>query len=150
MADRRSFLAGAGALALLAACGGPKAGTLTVTANGAAGMNTGPDGTDRPLTVQILQLRSTAAFDAADFFTLQNPQVALAADLLKVDLVTLVPGTPVAKQIPLDPAVAAIGVVAGFRNAGGRTYRSRFTVSPTGNSELRIDVGGGGLVVVQG
>ncbi|ABN78228.1 type VI secretion system lipoprotein TssJ [Cereibacter sphaeroides] len=150
MADRRMFLAGAGALLLVAGCGGPKAGTLTVSATGTAGMNPGPDGSDRPLTIQILQLRGTAAFDAADAFALQSPATSLGADLLKADLVTLMPGAPVVRAIPLDPSVAAVGVVAGFRSAGGRSYRYSFSVAPTAEVALKIDVGQGGLVVVQG
>ena len=149
MPDRRTFLI-ASAAALVASCGGPKPGALTVRATGAPGMNPGPDGTDRPLVVQVVQLRTTAAFEAADAFGLQTPQATLGADVLKVDLLTLVPGAPVTKAIPLDPAVTAIGVVAGFREPGGRAFRSLQPVSPTANVELVIDVGSPGLVVVMG
>ena len=59
---RRAFLIGGSAL-LLVACAPAGPGAVTLVAQGAAGMNPGPDGADRPLTLQVLQLRGAGAFD---------------------------------------------------------------------------------------
>jgi len=58
---RREMMIGGGAALLLAGCMDTP-GALTVSAQGSAGMNPGPDGADRPLTLTVVQLRSTAAF----------------------------------------------------------------------------------------
>ena len=64
---RRAFLIGGSAL-LLVACAPAGPGSVTLVAQGTVGMNPGPDGADRPLTLQVLQLRGAGAFDGADFF----------------------------------------------------------------------------------
>ena len=61
--SRRAALGGLSALALTSACGGPKPpGSVDLAISGQAGANPGPGGADRPLTLQILQLRGPAAF----------------------------------------------------------------------------------------
>src|SRR5690606_26027525 len=99
--ERREFLLGTMALGLTA-CAPSGPGVVTVLAQGVAGMNPGPDGADRPLTLTIVQLRSAGAFDSADFFALQNPQGALGGDLVKADQLALTPGAPKSLAIGLD------------------------------------------------
>ena len=111
-------------------------------------MNPGPDGADRPLTVTILQLRGSGAFDGADFFALQNPSAALGADLIKADTIALAPGGSASKTIVFDPGTSAIGVVAGFRDPAGKQFRAKSAVSPTDTVAFRIEVGATGLVLV--
>ena len=68
MIDRREFILALGATGLLTACqsGPPKPSVITVNLAGGAGMNPGPGGGDRPVTVMILRLKSTGAFNSAD------------------------------------------------------------------------------------
>ncbi|MGB8814875.1 MAG: type VI secretion system lipoprotein TssJ [Paracoccaceae bacterium] len=148
MIVRREFLLGTAAMGLLVACVPAGPGSVTLVAQGAAGMNPGPDGQDRPLTLQIVQLRGSGAFDGADFFALQNPAAALGADLIKADQIALTPGAPVTKTIALDAGVAMIGVIAGFRAPAGKVFRAKSAVSPTENVTFRIDVGSGGITLV--
>lgn len=145
MTDRREFLLGAAALGLVACT--PKAGAVTLSATGTAGMNPGPDGADRPLTLHIVQLRATGAFDSADFFALQNPAGALGGDLVKAEQMVLIPGAGATKTIALDPATTAIGVIAGFRNPGGKAFRAKSAVSPTANAAFAVEIGAGGIVL---
>ena len=74
MIDRREFILALGATGLLTACqsGPPKPSVITVNLAGGAGMNPGPGGGDRPVTVMILRLKSTGAFNSADYFALQG------------------------------------------------------------------------------
>lgn len=130
---------------MLVACGPAGPGEVVVTASGSAGMNPGPDGSDRPLTVSVLQLRGTAAFNAADPFALQDPASALGADLISVTQIPLTPGATATKAVSLDPAVAAIGVVAGFRDPTGKQFRASAPISPTAKAAATVAVGPGGL-----
>lgn len=150
--DRRALLAVAGATALMLASCGPgetPPTVLAVTATGAAGMNPGPDGADRPVTVSILQLSGTAAFDAADALALQDPAGALGADLVKADQIVLAPGATASKAIPVQAGVTTIGVTAGFRDPSGRTTRQKIPV-PAASAPVTITVGSGGLSVSGG
>lgn len=142
---RRTFLIAGGALALVVACAPAGPGAVTLVAQGAAGMNPGPDGADRPLTLQVLQLRGAGAFDGADFFALQSPAAALGADLVKADTITLAPGGSATKTLSLDPSTALIAIVAGFRDPGGKQFRAKSSVSPTESVTFKLDVTAGGI-----
>ena len=148
MIDRRGFLIGTASLGLLASCGPAGPGSVTVVAQGTAGMNPGPDGSDRPLTLQIVQLRGSGAFDGADFFALQNPSGALGGDFIKGDQIALAPGGTATRSITLDPGAVMIGVIAGFRDPAGKVFRAKSSVSPTADVTFRIDVGSGGISLV--
>jgi len=74
MIDRREFIVALGATGLLAACqsGPPKPSVITVNVAGGAGMNPGPGGGDRPVTILVMRLRGTGKFNSADYFALQG------------------------------------------------------------------------------
>jgi type VI secretion system protein VasD len=144
MMHRRNFIIGTGAAAVAVACT-PSAGSVTIAAQGAAGMNTAPDGSDRPVTLQVIQMRGTAAFDGADFFALQNPAGALGGDFIKADTIVVPPGGKVTKTVALDPTAVAVGVVAGFLQPGGKTFRAKSSVSPTAKSAFAVSLGAGGM-----
>ncbi len=141
---RRAFLITGGAL-LLVACAPAGPGSVTLVAQGAAGMNPGPDGADRPLTLQVLQLRGAGAFDGADFFALQSPATALGADLVKADTIALAPGGKATKTLTLDPTTALIAIVAGFRDPAGKQFRAKSSVSPTDSVTFALDVTASGI-----
>lgn len=143
-------MVGTAAVAFVASCGPAGPGSVTIAAQGAAGMNPGADGADRPVTLQVVQMRGTGAFDSADPLALQNPAAALGADFIKADLITLAPGGTATKTIGLDPSVAAIGVIAGFISPSGKTVRAKSAVSPSGNVTFSAQVGATGLVLTPG
>jgi type VI secretion system protein VasD len=145
MIERRTFLIGTAALAGLAACQPAGPGSATIVAQGAAGMNPGADGSDRPVTLQIVQLRGTGAFDGADYFALQNPAGALGGDLIKADALALAPGGKASKTVTLDPGCVAIGIIAGFVSPGGKAFRAKAAVSPTEASTFAVTVGASGV-----
>ncbi len=141
---RRAFLIG-GSAVLLVACAPAGPGSVTIVAQGTAGMNPGPDGADRPLTLQVLQLRGAGAFDGADFFALQSPATALGADLVKADTIALAPGGKATKTVTLDPTTALIAIVAGFRDPAGKQFRAKSSVSPTDAVTFALDVTASGI-----
>lgn len=144
---RREFLIGCGAFGVLVSCAPAGPGAVTLVAQGAAGMNPGPDGADRPLTLQVLQLSGSGAFDGADFFALQSPATALGADLIKADTIALAPGASTTKIIALDPGTAILALVAGFRDPGGKQFRAKTSVSPTDEVTFKVDVTAQGIAL---
>ncbi|MDH5453835.1 MAG: type VI secretion system lipoprotein TssJ [Paracoccaceae bacterium] len=146
MIDRRNFLIGSGALGLVSACT-PTAGAVTLVATATPGMNPGPDGADRPLTLHIVQLRGAGVFDSADFFALQNPSAALGGDLVKAEQMVLAPGGTANKTLALEPSTSMIGVIAGFRDPSGKAFRVKSVVSPTATVSFAIVAGPGGITL---
>lgn len=145
--QRRSFLITStlGTAALLAGCMEDAApAVLSIRAQGQPGMNPGPSGGDRPVTITVVQLASSAAFDAADYFALQDPSSALGSDLIRSDQLVLAPGGSASKSITIQPGTTVIGIIGGFRTPAGRTVRSKIAV-PGANSGLLINVGASGL-----
>lgn len=144
--NRRNFVVASSAALTLGACLGPQGpGAVTVSANGTAGMNPGPDGSDRPLTLTIVQLKSSAAFDSVDFFALQNPSAALGGDLLKADQIVLTAGKSASKVIAVEAGAAFIGVIAGFRTPAGKVFRAKVAAPAKGDAGVAITVGSGGI-----
>lgn len=149
MIDRR-MLIGTGACALvLGGCAGGPSGPaqLTISAQGGIGMNPGPDGSDRPVTVTILQLRSADAFNAADVFALQDPATALAADLVAMDQLAVSAGTSAAKTITGADGATVLGLVAGFRDPAGKTIRSVVPIVPGDSKTVAISLTSSGLSI---
>lgn len=145
MIDRRGFLAGAAAFGALASCAPAGPGAVTIVAKGAAGMNAGADGGDRPLTVQVVQMRGAGAFDTADYFALQDPATALGGDFIKADQIVLTASEPVTKTIGLDAGTMMIGVIAGFREPGGKAFRAKSAVTATKSAAFSVEVGASGI-----
>lgn len=149
MIERRVVLLGMAAWVSAAGVALAKTGEAVITLQGQAGMNPGADGVDKPTTLQVVQLNDTAAFDAADYLSLQNP-AGLAAGFVKVDYVTVPPGAPVKKAIALEAGTTAIGFVAGFLNPSGRAFRASFPVKATKRSRFKVMIGPAGMTASRG
>ena len=145
--DRRALLIGSAAFGLLAACGPKGPGSVTIVAQGAAGMNLATDGQDRPVILQVIQMRGTGAFDSADYFALQDPAKALGGDFVIVDQIAVAPGATAQKTITLDGATVAIAVIAGFLQPGNKAFRAKFPVSGAGTATFVVDLGPNGMSV---
>lgn len=146
--DRRIFvtgLAGVAATLTLSACM-DNPGTLTVSAQGMAGANPGADGQDRPLTIFLLQMTGSGAFDSADFYALQNPSAALGGELVKSDQIVLAPGGTPKKIITMQAGTTVVGIMAAFRNPAGKRFRAK-TPAPGNNAGILLSVGPSGLQV---
>lgn len=148
MIDRRQFVVTLGATGLLAACqsGPPKPSVITVNVSGGAGMNPGPGGGDRPVTVLVMRLRSTGKFNSADYFALQGDAgSALAGDVIGSDQIAVGPGKSASKTITVEPDAAALGFVALIREPTGRNWRTTKSVSPGSKFTINVSLGSGGI-----
>lgn len=149
MLDRRSFVTALGATAALAACGGPPGPALVaVNVAGGRGMNPGPDGADRPVTVTVLRLRDAGAFAGADYFALlEDPAAALGAALLGVDQIAVAPGGRASKVVVFEPEATQIGVVAALREPTGKTWRAMAPVAAGEPATAAVTLGPAGLTL---
>jgi type VI secretion system protein VasD len=150
--ERRGFLIGIGATGLLAACqSAPKPAMVTVQLSGQKGMNPGPDGGDRPVTVLLLRLKSAGALNSADYFALQaDPAAALGADLVGLDRLSVAPGGSASKVVGFEPEATTLGVVALVREPTGRTWRTSTPIAPKSNPTIKVTLGGGGISLGRG
>ena len=124
----------------------PKPSTVKVKIAGGTGMNPGPGGGDRPLTVFICKLRGTSKFDRADYFALQSDlDATLAGDLIGSEIMTVLPGRLGTLDLNVEPEAAAIGFAAMVRNPTGRRWRATTAVSPGSQFTLNVSVGRAGL-----
>jgi type VI secretion system protein VasD len=148
MIHRRDFILALGATGLVTACqsGPPKPSTVTINLAGQAGMNPGPGGGDRPVTVLIMRLKSAGKFNSADYFALQGDAgTALAGDLVGSDSVAVGPGATASKTITVEPEATTLGFVALIREPGGRTWRTTKSVSPGSTVTINVRLGSGGI-----
>ena len=148
MIDRRQFVVTLGATGLLAACqsGPPKPSVITINVTGGAGMNPGPGGGDRPVTVLVMRLRSTGKFNSADYFALQGDAgSALAGDLIGSDQIAVGPGKSASKTITVEPDATALGFVALIREPTGRNWRTTKSVSSGSKFTINVSLGSGGI-----
>lgn len=94
-----------------------------------------------PVVVTIYQLKSSMAFQQANFFALNNNALnVLGGDLLDKQEVELRPKQAQTLKIPLSPATNYIGVVAAFRNPDHAQWRKLVKVEADGNVKLEISL----------
>jgi type VI secretion system protein VasD len=154
MLERRGFLVLAGA-GLLAACGGPEAppgpAVVNVAVQGGPGMNPGPDGADRPVTLTVLRLRDLGAFNTADLFALQNdPAAALGGDLVGLEQLAVAPGGSAGSTVTLGPDAPYLGFIALLREPAGKVWRTATPVAQGTTPTANVNLGPGGMALTLG
>lgn len=122
---------------VLAACasGDPKpkeALRLDLTVNAATTVNPDEQKRAAPIVVRIYELKTDGAFNAADFFTLQDKdKTALADDLVKRDQFQLRPGEHVTITRAADPATTTLGILAAYRDLPNAVWRAVYAIPTT-------------------
>lgn len=117
---------------LFAGCASPPKPTI-VSATLQAGANVNPDSHKRPspLVVRVYELKSAAAFEAADFVSLyERDQATLAAEMAGREEFVLRPGEtrPWEKTVATDAKF--IGVVAAFRDIERARWKTLVAIKP--------------------
>ena len=131
MTRRRAAASAAGLLlgvALLAGCASPppKPVLMAVQLTLVAGADVNPDvrGRASPITVRVYALKTTQAFESADFFSLfDKDQATLGAELVQREEVLLRPGERRTVEMTLAPDAKAIAVMAAFRDLDRARWR---------------------------
>ncbi|MFC5472459.1 type VI secretion system lipoprotein TssJ [Paraherbaspirillum soli] len=92
-----------------------------------AAVNPDQQGRPAPIMVRVIELKSPATFDSADFFSLQDDGVkVLGADALVTDEFILRPGDKQTIRRKSHPQATTIGVLAGFRDLGKSVWRATY------------------------
>jgi type VI secretion system protein VasD len=102
---------------------------LDLTVSAASDVN--PDNQKRaaPITVRIYELKTDGAFNAADFFTLQDKdKTVLSDDLVKRDQFQLRPGEHTTIARTADPATTTLGILAAYRDLPDSVWRSVYVL----------------------
>lgn len=124
----------------------------SITFNVAGDVN--PDASRRPtpIVLKVYQLKTSSAFDGADFFSLQSkPDSVLGSELLGVDRVILRPGESRTLHYSGSADAHAIGVVAEYRQIEQSRWKLTIPLPPpkqlnfyrfwqTSPSELKVTV----------
>lgn len=119
---------------MLAACANPSPKpreplNLDLTLSAAATVN--PDEQQRaaPIVVRLYELKTDGAFNAADFYTLQDKdKTVLSDDLVKRDQFQLRPGEHLTIRRAADPASTKLGVLAAYRDLPNAVWRAVYTL----------------------
>jgi type VI secretion system protein VasD len=113
-----------------------------------ASANPDSSGRPSPVLVRVYELKSTAAFDSADFFTLYGKdQATLGADLNAKSEFLLRPGENRSLEQTVQPGTKFIGVVAAYRDIERSRWRATAPVPPNRTTPLAVKVGAADVVI---
>ena len=104
---------------------------LDITVTAEAGVNPDDKGRAAPIMVRIYELKSEGSFESADYFSLySNDKALIGSDLLARDEFILRPGDVKTIWRKSHPDLAAIGVVAGYRDLAQADWRVVQKIDP--------------------
>ena len=128
---------------LCAGCASPPKPTL-VSATLQAGATVNPDAHKRasPLVVRVYELKSAAAFEAADFVSLyERDQATLAAEMAAREEFVLRPGETRPWEKTVAPDAKFIGVIAAFRDIERARWKTLVAIKPNVKNVITIQAG---------
>ena len=138
-------------LACFSLCGCGTKPTLVEAQLAAAGdVNPDAKGRASPIVVRLYELKSVAAFDGADFFSLwDKDQATLGGDMAARDEYLMRPGEQRKIERSTQNGTAFIGVVAAFRDIERARWRASFAVPPNKTTELTIKLENHGIALTE-
>lgn len=103
----------------------PKPTIITATIEATAAVNPDAKGRASPIVLRWFELKSVAAFNSADFFSLwDREREILASETMARDELQLRPGEQRRFERTLQPDTQHIGVIAAFRDLERSSWRS--------------------------
>lgn len=120
----------------------PKADSrLALQFQASTGLNPSGDGHAAPVRVRLFELKSSAGFLRADYFTLaERAQATLGGDLVAQDELLIRPGERREVLRALDPATRQLGLMVGYRDIDRAQWRSVIELPPGGGGHYRIEL----------
>ncbi|WP_341317025.1 type VI secretion system lipoprotein TssJ [Paraburkholderia sp. IMGN_8] len=113
-----------------------------------AAANPDSSGRPSPIVVRVYELKSTAAFDSADFFTLYGKdQATLGADLNAKSEFLLRPGESRSFEQTVQPGTKFIAVVAAYRDIERSRWRATAPVPPNKTTPLAVKIDAADVVI---
>jgi type VI secretion system protein VasD len=134
--------AGILAIGLTACANKPVESRLQISVSTTADVN--PDLRNRasPVTVRVYALKSAAAFESADFFSLYEKDAAtLGQDVVRREELLLRPGETKPLEMVLPPEAKVIGVFAAFRDLEHARWRTIRTIEIGKLADIEIQLG---------
>jgi len=142
---RRELLLAAvvASLAALAGCSSaPKPIVAKLTLEATKDLNPDQRGRPSPATVKLFDLKSSATFEKADFFSLfDRERETLGPELVSRDDLVLKPGDRIVQERKLAPEVQFIGVLVGYRDLERSQWRLVIPIATVRSKPATIDVG---------
>lgn len=131
----------------IVACGGPPPPPpppqVDLTIKAAKDENPDPSGQATPVTVRLLQLSGTGAFDSADALSLvSSPTKVLGDSLLGFEDMIITPGETRSATIAPKPGAQVLGVAVLFRNIDQAHWRATASIAPHGPTRLVLTISG--------
>jgi type VI secretion system protein VasD len=115
---------------------------VAMTVRAAADANPDVRGRASPVTVRVYALKSSAAFEGADFFSLfEKDSATLGAELVQREEMLLRPGDSKKLEMTLPADAKAIGVMAAFRDLDRARWREVRAVEPGKPLTLTVTFG---------
>ncbi len=120
----------------------PPAPTRVVVSLEAVGdLNPDPQGRPSPLVLRLYQLKSTGAFDSADFFSLyEKDSAALGADLVAREEILVKPGESTLLERTLEDQTRHLGFLAAYRDLDRAVWRATVPVPPNLTTPVKIEL----------
>jgi type VI secretion system protein VasD len=119
----------------------PVIATLQITVEAAADVN--PDARRRasPVTVRVYALKTLAAFDSADFFSLfEKDQATLGAEVVMKEEMLLRPGESKVINVKLGPEAKSLAYFAAFRDLEKATWRGSRAIVAGQAANIKVKV----------
>ena len=116
-----------------------------------AAQNVNPDinGRASPILLRFFELKSTAAFNNADFFTLYDQSVGeLGADYVAHFDVEMKPGESIEIQREFMLDTRYLGVIAAYRDINNSVWRRVVDIEVDSNSDLLITLSSNEIKIV--
>jgi type VI secretion system protein VasD len=119
------------AAVLVACASAPKPTQVAGTIEASAQVNPSTSKRPSPVLVRVYELKTAAAFTAADFMSLyQRDKTELGGDMLGKDEFVLAPGESKTFAKTLSPDTRFLGVLAAYRDVEHARWRSVVAVQP--------------------
>jgi len=104
---------------------------IHATVIAATDVNPDRHGRPSPIVVKVYELKSLAAFDAADFFSLfERDAATLGSGMNARDDFVLLPGSAQTLERSVDASTRFLAIVAGYRDLEGTLWRGSTPVHP--------------------
>ncbi|MEO6563753.1 MAG: type VI secretion system lipoprotein TssJ [Nitrosospira sp.] len=119
-------------LLLLGGCASaPKPTIVKISLHAQPSINPDSNGRASPVVVKLYELKSAAAFDASDFFSIfDSEQKTLGAELLNSEVLQLRPGGNLEFDRPLNTDTRYLAAVAAFRDLEHSQWRATLALPP--------------------
>lgn len=129
------------ALAVLGCASAPKPTIVKMDLDVGAGVNPDSRGRPSPVVVRLFELKSLAAFNDSDFFSLfDRDKETLGAELVARDELQLQPGEKRQVERVLQLDTHYLGVIAAFRDLEQARWRAAVPVPAGATVQLAIRV----------